>query len=253
MSTSRFDDLSDVYEAMIDWPKRLAGDGPFFRAMFEQSGVRSLADIACGTGHHAAMFHSWGLDVVGTDLSSKMIAQAQAKFGTPDGLIWRVQGFEHPVPHDEPLDAVVCLGNSLALAPSHDVAQQAITQMVAALRPGGRIVLQVLNPWRLADGPCLWQKCVRVDLPAGESLVTKGVQRVGARAFVHLMVAPLDRPADFQSESVPLLSFEADQLSRYAESAGAVDVRLFGNHQHAGFDRSSSVDLILVAQKRHPK
>ena len=42
----------------------------------------------------------------------------------------------------------------------------------------------------LPDGPCLWQKCLRTSLPQGESLITKGIQRVGKRAFVHLVVAP---------------------------------------------------------------
>ena len=55
-----FDDLTDIYEAMIDWPKRLANEGPFYRRWFERVGVQSVVDVACGTGRHAAMFHSWG-------------------------------------------------------------------------------------------------------------------------------------------------------------------------------------------------
>ena len=34
-----FDDLTDVYEAMIDWPQRLANEGPFYRRCFERVGA----------------------------------------------------------------------------------------------------------------------------------------------------------------------------------------------------------------------
>ena len=54
MAGEVFGDLADVYEAMIDWPKRLAGEGPFYRRLFGRHGVRSVIDVACGTGRHAA-------------------------------------------------------------------------------------------------------------------------------------------------------------------------------------------------------
>ena len=249
MMSSRFDDLSDVYEAMIDWPRRLANDGPFFQGLFEESGVRRVAEVACGTGHHAAMFHSWGLLVEGADISPNMIERARGNFGEPDGLVWSVRGFEQPIPSEEPLDAVTCLGNSLALAGGRTIAQEAVRNMVDALRPGGLLVLHVLNVWRLPDGPCVWQKCLRAALPRGESLVTKGVQRVGDRAFVHLVVAPLDAPDQFQSDSVSFLALEAEDLRHFAQSAGASSIQLYSNQRRKPYDRQSSVDLILVAKK----
>ena len=92
-----FDDFADIYEAMIDWPKRLAHEGPFYRRLFERIGVRSAIDVACGTGHHAAMFHSWGLRVEGADLSPAMIDRARNSFGQPASLQWTVRGFDQPI------------------------------------------------------------------------------------------------------------------------------------------------------------
>ncbi len=249
MSTSRFDDLTDVYEAMIDWPRRLANDEPFFRELFEEIGVHRMADAACGTGHHAAMFHSWGMKVEAADLSGNMIDRARRNFGEPDGLKWSVRGFEHPIPVEEPLDAVTCLGNSLALAGNLAIAERAIRSMLDALRPGGLLVLHVLNVWRLPDGPCLWQKCLRATLPQGGSLITKGVQRVGDRAFVHMVAAPLDAPKDFHSESVPFLAMEAEELGKLVESAGGGRLEFYGNQKREEYDRNSSFDLVLVARK----
>ena len=86
-------------------------------------------------------------------------------------------------------------------------------------------------------------------MPQGESLVTKGVQRVGDRAFVHLVVAPLDAPDQFRSESVPFLALEAEDLSRFAQAAGADGIQFYSNQRRKPYDRQSSVDLILVAKK----
>jgi SAM-dependent methyltransferase len=76
MPNGVFTHLTDVYEALIDWPKRLAHEEAFYRRLFERVGARSVADVACGTGHHAAMFHSWGLRVEGSDISLQMIEHA---------------------------------------------------------------------------------------------------------------------------------------------------------------------------------
>ena len=44
-------------------------------------------------------------------------------------------------------------------------ARRAVAEMLAAVRPGGAVVVQVLNLWRLPDGPCVWQKRRRAKLP----------------------------------------------------------------------------------------
>jgi hypothetical protein len=58
-----FDELTRVLDELIDWPKRLASEAPFYRGLFDRVGVRRLVDVACGTRRHAALFHSWGLQV----------------------------------------------------------------------------------------------------------------------------------------------------------------------------------------------
>jgi SAM-dependent methyltransferase len=249
MPTSRFDDLSDVYEAMIDWPKRLAAEEAFFRPLFEQVDARRVADLACGTGHQAAMFHSWGLTVDAADLSPRMIQQARNSFGSPDGLTWTERGFDQPLPADLPYDVVTCLGNSLALAGDLARVEQAVAAMLGPVRPGGLLVLHLLNAQRLPDGPCVWQKCLRRQLPQGESLITKGVQRVGDRAFVQLVVAPLDAPDQFHAESVPFLPLTPTQIEHFALAAGAHTVTFCGNHRRDPFEPGTSPDLIAVCKK----
>jgi len=248
MSDNLFDDLADVYEAMINWPKRLAHEGPFFRRLFEGAEVRSVVDTACGTGQHAAMFHDWGLRVEGADISGNMLRRARDLHGEPPGLCWIVRGFDQPIKSAEPFDAAICIGNSLALAPDNATVQQAIRQMLAAVRDGGIVVLHVLNIWRLPDGPCVWQKCRRAVISDRGVLIVKGVHRCGAQGYMELAVTELAGDPEMRSESVPFLGLEASELERMALNAGATEVAFFGGYQNQPYDREKSVDLIMVAE-----
>lgn len=249
MSAAQFDDLTDVYEAMIDWPKRLANETPFYRRCCEQVGVRAVLDVACGTGHHAAMFHSWALRVEAADISPRMIERARSNFGEPTGLRWVVRGFDEPTQAVEPFDLVLCVGNSLALATDLATVERAIEQMLAAVRPGGAVVIQTLNLWRLPDGPCTWQKCRRVALPQGQSLVVKGVHRCGDRGYVELIVTVCSGDVAMRTESVAFLGLQAAELEQVLRRNGVAQVTVFGGYQEQPYEPSKSVDLLIVARK----
>ena len=282
MAANTFNHLTNIYEAMIDWPKRLAGEEPFYRRVLAEAQAQSVLDVACGSGRHAAMFHAWGLRVEGADLSPNMIRRARAAFGEPEGLRWVVRGFEEPTalrpvpgaPSASPgdFDAAVCVGNSLALAGDAAAARRVIQRMLACVRPGGIVIVQVLNLWRLADGPCVWQKCLLVpgakagappvspasatpagaedrDSPPRDVLVLKGVHRSGGRGFVDLVVL---RPAGgppLVCESLPLVGLEAAELEEAARHGGANDVRLLGDYHDRPYRRAESVDLVMVARR----
>jgi SAM-dependent methyltransferase len=249
MSDPNFDDLTEAYEAMIDWPKRLGNEEGFFRKLFEEVGARSVLDAACGTGHHAAMFASWGLHVEGADISPAMIERARGQFGESDLLRWVMRGFDQPIPEPGTFDVAVCIGNSLALAPDETTVATAIRQMLLALRPGGTLVVQVLNLWRLADGPCNWQKCRRAALPQGDSLIIKGVHRCGAQGYVDLLITRLEgEEPQMRADCVPFLGLEAGVLAKMAMQAGAAGVEFYGGYQRQGYQREKSQDLVLIVK-----
>ena len=249
MSEDVFSDVTDVYEAMIDWPKRLANEGPFYRRLFDRVGVHRVVDVACGTGRHAAMFHSWGLRVEGADISANMIEWARTNFGEPSNMSWTVRGFDQPIHPNRPYDAAICTGNSLALASDIPTLERAVREMLASVRSGGVVVLHVLNLWRMPDGPCVWQKCQRATLERGDVLIAKGVHRAGSRGYVDLIIASLDTSTTMQAESVPILGIEAEKIDRTLRKSGASSVQIFGDYQEQPYDRDSSVDLIAVAEK----
>src|SRR5450756_542141 len=68
----------DDYDRFVDWDKRLSREAPFFRALFTEREVSRIVYVGCGTGRHAVLFASWGLDVTGVDPNPEMLAQARS-------------------------------------------------------------------------------------------------------------------------------------------------------------------------------
>lgn len=255
----------EVYDALIDWPKRLANETPFYRQLIDEIGARRTLDAACGTGHHAALLHSWGLEVEGADSSPAMIAFCRAHRGEPAGLRWVERSFlAAPGADEASFDLVICVGNSLALAT--DAASQgdaaaeradrlnavgrAVAAMLARLRPGGALVLQVLNLWRLAEGPTLWQKSLRVTIDGREHLVFKGVHRAGGFGYVDLIDAiPDDEPLRANVESARFVGLTAEEVEAMCRAGGASTVAFFGGYDRVAYDPQRSTDLIVVARR----
>ena len=142
------------------------------------------------------------------------------------------------------------MGNSLPLAPDMATVQRAIGEMLAAVRSGGLLVIHALNLWHLPDGPCVWQKCRRATLPQGEVLIVKGVHRCGRAGLRGVDRRRTQWPElPMQTECVPLVGLEAAELESMARAAGAGEIRFFGGYQDQPYDRSQSVDLLMVAKK----
>lgn len=249
MGAEVFDDIPDAYDALVDWPRRLGAEEPFYRWLFERVGAKSVLDAACGTGRHGAMFRDWGLQVEGADLSPAMIERCKARFGESERLRWVVRGFDEPAGEGR-FDAAICTGNSLALAPDAATMQRAVRRMVEAVRPGGVVLVHVLNLWRMADGPCSWQKCKRAELARGESLIVKGVHRSGRLGYVDIVITRLAGEPAMQAESVPFRGLEAEELQGMARQAGAGWVEVYGDYKRGAYESLGSQDLIVVAGRR---
>ena len=249
-SADVFDSRVDAYEAMIDWPKRLAYEESMYRSLAERFAAHRVLDAACGTGHHAAMLAGWGLEVEAADISPAMLERAAARVGTSAGVRFVRRGFNEPVPAPATFDLAICVGNSLSLAGDAAGVQTALANLLLAVHPGGAVLVHVVNLWRLPEGVTQWGKCKLADLPSGRHLIIKGVHRAGDGGFVDLLVTKLEaHQATLHSDCVSFLGLRAEQLERYARSAGAAHVEFFGDYVRSPYEAATSMDLIMVAQR----
>lgn len=246
------DDSGDAidYDLMVNWDRRLAREGPFFQKLFRRDDVRRVLDCACGTGRHAHLFATWGLDVVGVDVSEDRIEIARKNFRHPS-LCFRVCDFlsiEQQLA-GEAFDAVVCLGNALPNLRNVEQITEAVRQMAERLRPGGMLVLHLLNfPKWIAERR-------RIDGPRPGSDPSRDV--VFLKVFdcstdrVNVDVLQLERTAGvWQMKAGRGELFPVDDLAlrRACEANGLSVVAAYEDHEETPFDRESSDNLILLAR-----
>jgi SAM-dependent methyltransferase len=248
-SKQSFDDLADRYDVLVDWPRRLAREAPFFKNLFARHGVQTVADVACGTGHHAAMFHSWERSVEGSDISPAMIEHCRRLHGEPDGLCWAQRSFCEPPVSSKRFDAVVCLGNSLALAGGMEGAASAVSAMMSLCRPGGIVVVSLLNQSAIEDKACVCQNVKRCRVEGREQLIIKTLQRLGEQSAVDILEVDLDhKPVAWHSRRWTMSKLERSDLERLFQSVGGVVEGVFGSYEGDDFIPATSGDLILVCR-----
>ena len=251
------------YDRFVDWDKRLAREAPFFRLMFAEHDVHRVIDVGCGTGKHAAMWASCGLDVVGVDPSESMLAQARVNRdsaaeaieeagGSLDLLVGRFG--ELAATDLGPADAVTCTGNGLPHVDGLAGLREAVRDFAAVLRPGGVCVLHLLNHDRLLA-------CPDARDPPGRA--RRGRRHVGVpachglrpREGIGFDFVTLHRPAGTGGRAVgdgvaPLGAHRASRARCCAANSrrrASSEIRLFGDHESKPFDAATDESVIVVA------
>ncbi|MGQ9733142.1 MAG: class I SAM-dependent methyltransferase [Candidatus Zipacnadales bacterium] len=245
-----YDRLGPAYDAIIDWEERLSREGPFLRKLFEKHSVTSVLDTACGTGEHAALFASWGLEVVGADVSSQMIAVCRSKYaGQP--IEWVEVGFGEIYDRiGRSFNAVTCLGNSWPHVLTNTDAVRASKDFAQLVSSGGVLVLQQLN----------YEAMRR----RGERLMGPQSQIVNGRETLFLRIFDLDREPirftmvrmtqgengwtreDWQTEH---RAWTADELRRLLSEVGFRPIVVFGDFTGSQLDAETSEQIIIVATR----
>jgi len=219
----------------------------FFEALFREHQVLSLLDCACGTGNDLLLFDSLGFDVVGSDLSESMVAEARRKIEVAGAEIaLAVADFRELETHfDEPFDAVTCLSTSLPHLLEEAEIVRALRSMRAVLRPGGILVLDQ----GMTDRQ--WEAKPRF-LPA---INTPNLSRLmaidyGDETFtVHVLdFAGGENERTFHHDTFIYRRLLGDDYLRVLEDAGFRLIRLLGGFDGAPYSRNESPRLIAVAE-----
>lgn len=138
--------------AQVDW---------LWRRLALRPGVR-LLDVTCGPGLYAVALAQRGVAVTGVDFGPAAVAYARALAETRGvaGLCTFVeqdvrQMAQGVAPAGADFDAALFLYGQLAVFPRSE-AQQLLGEIAAALRPGGRVCLEMLNPERVDKKDSAW-------------------------------------------------------------------------------------------------
>lgn len=112
-------------------------------------GSETVLDLACGGGRHSLELARRGLTVVGLDAAAPVLAHARAQAADEGLPVEFVQGDMRSLPYAGRFDAILVMNSSIGFF--DDATNAAVLAGCArALAPGGRLVLQCINPYQVA-------------------------------------------------------------------------------------------------------
>ncbi len=239
-------DIADRYDRFERADDAMA---PFFRRLFDAHRVRRVLDCACGTGRDLVLFHALGREVVGTDLSEAMLAQARRRLAETSLAIElrRADYRELPSQLSVPFDAVTCLSTSIAHMRNEAEVIRAFRSMRDVLRDDGVLVLSQ------GTTDAQWREQPRFLLAANTPEVSRlfVIDYHGRGATYHVVDicrGGADEGLRVWSVAYALMLLRDDQ-ERLLREAGFRSVEFFGSYRGEQYDKNTSRRLIAVARK----
>lgn len=259
------DDVRDVhtgsgssYDLFVDWARRLAREAPFFERVFRHHHVNTVLDVGCGTGRHAILFASWGLDVTGVDPDPEMLENARVAAEEAGSSARFVDGGFGDLERLGlgPVDAVTCTGNALPHVEGTEGLRTALADMARVTGPGGVLILHLLNHERLVAGHVRTVQPIVREREDGTHVFLRVLDYVpdGIRfdfITMHRPAGAWETRAGWETSSRRSLhtALPASLLVPEVESAGYGDTRLHGDHAGRTFDVASDESVILEATR----
>ena len=159
------------------WKRRLVREIPFFERVFAEHGVKTILDVACGTGRHAVRLAEEGYQVTGVDINNESLESACSHAQERGVEVEFVEGSYLDLGRvtPGPFDALFSVGNSLCFSTSAAEVAQALREFRSVLRPGGVAVAQILNYAGIAE------REERLDFV--RPVVREGVEQVVVKFF----------------------------------------------------------------------
>ena len=169
MSVSAYDEIAEWYDTWVGGG--VSGGDQYFAAVEEllgDVGGLRVCDLACGQGKAARYLAEHGANVVGVDVSAKMLEIARRyEAAEPRGITYVQADVERPdALAGESFDGVVC---NMALMDIPNL-EPALETVSCILRPGGWFVFSIIHP------------CYN-PAPSGEQMTPRGIVRTVSGYF----------------------------------------------------------------------
>ena len=203
----------------------------FAHAILEKEGlkVRTVADLACGTGSATRLLAQRGYRVTAVDLSEDMLTEAMDKCSDLENLPTFVHQNLAQLRLPRAVDMAVCFLDSLDYILNPDDCAAAIRQTYRALNPGGIFIFDVNTPEKLRamDGQvfldedddvyCVW----RGEFDDETNICSYGMdlfQREGG-----VWVRSFEEHQEY--------AYSVEQLTRFLKDAGFTRIEVYADRQ----------------------
>ena len=190
--------------------------------------IRTVLDLACGTGTLTWLLAQRGYDMTGVDLSEEMLCVAREKAGEYEieMPLFLHQSMDKLDLYDT-VDACVCCLDSVNYVTRPSVLKKAFERVHLFLTPGGMFIFDINTPEKLEgldgqlfmdeneDAACIW----RAEYSRRRRICTYGMD-----IFTRVEGDLWQREEEIHEE----YAYTPEELVRYLEQAGFVDIKRFG-------------------------
>jgi SAM-dependent methyltransferase len=247
-SRSWFDDVFDedyLRTLPLLTPLATQSEAKFAMESLAIEAGAQVLDAGCGYGRHAMELAARGYHVVGLDNSLPLLLRGAEEAQRRGLSIHFVHGDMRDIEFDSQFDAVYCLFNTFGYF-DDDTNKRTAQNFARALKPGGRLLLDVLNrDYIIADLPSrVWWE--------GDGCVV--LEEVDFNYFTSRVVS--NRSLVFDDgrqveQEISIRVFSLHELGKLLHSVGLRVIEVSGNMATRGrFFGAQSRDLIIVAEKR---
>lgn len=245
---SFFDKYAHEYDRLTNARARYEPHKREIASLIRDYAPSFVVDAGCATGLSSLIFASEGITTVGFDREPKMIATAKKQYGEKEYPLKFVRGsFEDP-PKSVigKADLLVCLANGISGLGTVRLLRKGLKGFHACLRPGGKLVIQMLNFGAITENRIMPIRATRDD----GIIYVRYARRVGRRYSLHINridnsgVEPTFEPFCHEFDN-----FSPAELMSAAKLAGFKKLKKFADINRTKKFTSTSRDLVMVGEK----
>jgi len=138
------DDYLNVYNHLFT-AERTEKEIVFAEHALELRAGARILDLCCGQGRHSVLFARRGFQVTGLDLNAAYLDTAQESARASNVTLKTIKADMRQIPFQDQFDAIVNMYSSFGYLESEAEDQKVLESAAKAIRPGGRLMLDMLN------------------------------------------------------------------------------------------------------------
>ncbi|MCX6175004.1 MAG: class I SAM-dependent methyltransferase [Ignavibacteriales bacterium] len=240
-----YDEVSDIYEQMIDFKKNLVLRENAYKKIFFVKG--NVADIGCGIGLDSIALALNGHSVTAFDISPKMVEQAKlnaAKYNV--NISSHVHSFQTISKRfSGKFNYVVSVGNTIAHVNTREL-REAIKVMCRLLLPGGKIFLHILN-YQLIKKE---NKRINNIANSNEKIIIRFYDFRKNDLDFNILSFPQNLPKEFKLVTTKHYPHTKDEIGAYLRAVGFTKIKFMKNFAGERFNTNHSKDMFVEAVKK---
>lgn len=239
-----YDEISGIYEQMIDFEKNLVLRIEAYKRIFPSIGL--AADIGSGIGLDSIALSSNGHKVTAFDISPKMLETVKlnsVRYGFE--IDTKLNSFDSiSKSYSEKFNNVVSVGNTIAHLNTKDL-YKAIKKIYSILIPGGRAFLHILNYEMLRKQG----KRVNNIADRDGKIIIRFYDFLDKELNFNIISFTSGKPKEFQFVTTRHFSHSKNELNSYLRKAGFKRIQFLKNLEGDKFRVVDSKDMFISAEK----